>query len=100
MLLSGEGGLVVDAAAGEAFDSMLHRDARFWGEIAARKVCGRAAKPSQKLRVFFFFLGTTVQGVGTRATNNIIMYGGDGRFFSCGAPHVRISIPFTKLPQT
>ncbi|CAM9186351.1 unnamed protein product [Scytosiphon promiscuus] len=32
-----EGGLVVDAEAGEAFDSMLHRDARFWGEIAARK---------------------------------------------------------------
>lgn len=28
----------MDAAAGEAFDSMLHRDARFWGEIAARKV--------------------------------------------------------------
>ncbi|CAM9847808.1 unnamed protein product [Ectocarpus sp. 12 AP-2014] len=32
-----EGGLVVDADAGEAFDSMLNRDARFWGEIAARK---------------------------------------------------------------
>lgn len=29
---------MVDAEAGEAFDSMLHRDARFWGEIAARKV--------------------------------------------------------------
>lgn len=41
---AGEGGLVVDAEAGEAFDSMLHRDARFWGEIAARKVC-RGLRP-------------------------------------------------------
>ena len=39
---TGEGGLVVDAAAGEAFDSMLHRDARFWGEISARKVRPRS----------------------------------------------------------
>lgn len=29
---------MVDADAGEAFDSMLHRDARFWDDIAARKV--------------------------------------------------------------
>lgn len=34
----GEAGLKVDAEAGEAFDSMLNRDARFWEEIAARKV--------------------------------------------------------------
>lgn len=33
----------MDADAGEAFDSMLNRDARFWGEIAARKVFAAAA---------------------------------------------------------
>ena len=35
----------MDSEAGEAFDSMLHRDAKFWEEIAARKV---------SLRTFFF----------------------------------------------
>lgn len=33
----------MDADAGEAFDSMLNRDARFWGEIDARKVFAAAA---------------------------------------------------------
>lgn len=36
----------MDSEAGEAFDSMLHRDARFWEEIAARKV---------SLRTFFMW---------------------------------------------
>lgn len=47
---AGEGGLVVDAESGEAFDSMLHRDARFWAEIAARKVQYRVRWVGKKKR--------------------------------------------------
>lgn len=32
-----EGGVVVDPDAAEAYDAMLHRDARFWDELAERK---------------------------------------------------------------
>lgn len=48
---------MVDAEAGEAFDSMLHRDARFWGEIAARKVSHRILVFSLLRFILFAFCG-------------------------------------------
>lgn len=47
---------MVDAVAGEAFDSMLHRDARFWGEIAARKVRQRLLLSAVPRIVVFCFV--------------------------------------------